>query len=178
MNRFNIFMDYCASADFVVTTPFAEWLKNNNFFTAPASAKYHGVYEGGLFDHSVSMYMRLKDMTERNNLEWQRKQSPLIVGMFHDICKCDRYKIVQDSPECTPRYEYNEDVLLEGHGSKSVMLLSQFITLTEEELLCIRFHMGAYEKDDWKMFDLAIKKYPNVMWTHHADMLASKVDDI
>lgn len=176
--------------DFVIDSYLADWLKKNNYFTAPASAKYHGVYEGALFDHSFAVYQKLKDFTEKNELEWQRKESPFIIGMFHDICKCDRYKKVQDPPkpivdpfkgeyvEYTPpaRYEYNENVLLEGHGSKSVILLSQLITLTEEEILCIRYHMGAYEKDDWKGFDNAIKKYPNVMWTHHADMLVSKLE--
>ena len=42
-------------------------------------------------------------------------------------------------------------------------------------MLCIRYHMGAYEKDGWNEFDLAIRKYPNVLWTHTADMYASKV---
>ena len=49
------------------------------------------------------------------------------------------------------------------------------MTLTEEEIMCIRYHMGAYEKDDWVQFDLAIKKYPNVLFTHTADMYASKL---
>lgn len=48
--------------------------------------------------------------------------------------------------------------------------------LTEEEVLCIRYHMGAYETKDWAGFDLAIKKYPNVLYTHTADMLASKLE--
>ena len=189
--RIRTLMDSAHLSNFVASYELLEWLKGNNFFTAPASAKYHGVYEGALFDHSFLVYKTLKDFTEKNNLGWQRPQSPFIVGMFHDICKCDRYKLVQDPPKVIPdytglsetaeytpppRYEYNEDVMLEGHGSKSVMLLSQFVTLTEEEMLCIRFHMGAYEKDDWKMFDKAIKKYPNVMWTHHADMLVSKLN--
>jgi hypothetical protein len=55
------------------------------------------------------------------------------------------------------------------------MLLSQFINLTEEELLCIRFHMGAYETGDWSSYDIAIRKFPNVLFTHTADMFASKI---
>lgn len=175
-------------SDVALSGNFLKWLQGNSFFTSPASAKYHGVYEGALFDHSFSVYEKLKDFTEKNNLKWQRPQSPFIVGMFHDICKCDLYTPIVETKyaekdgqkmvavDVITGYEYNEDVMLEGHGSKSVMLLSQFMTLTEEEMLCIRFHMGAYEKDDWKMLDKAIKKYPNVMWTHHADMLASKLN--
>ena len=47
--------------------------------------------------------------------------------------------------------------------------------LTEEEMLCIRYHMGAYQTDEWNEFDAAIHKYPNVLYTHMADMGASKI---
>ena len=47
-------------------------------------------------------------------------------------------------------FEHSSDVLLKGHGDKSIMLLSQFMTLTEEEIMCIRYHMGAYVRDDWE----------------------------
>jgi len=129
-----------------------DWLVKNNFFAAPASTKYHGVYEGGLYDHSRAVYKRLANLTVDNNLKWQRPESPFIVGMFHDLCKCDQYiekKPGLDFEYETPVYEYNDKMLLKGHGAKSVMLLSQFITLTEEEMLCIRYHMGAYEKEEW-----------------------------
>ena len=139
----------------------------------PASTKYHGNYPGGLFDHSWSVMNTLVDLTGKNKLEWQRPESPVIVGLFHDLCKCDQYRLETD--ENGQHYEYNTKTLLKGHGSKSVMILSRFMTLTEEEMLCIRYHMGAYETDDWDGFDLAIRKYPNVLWSHHADMIASKV---
>ena len=148
-----------------------KYLKES-FFTSPASTKYHGAYEGGLYDHSKQVFLRLQELTERNGLSWQRNESPFIVGMLHDICKCDQYIKTNEG------YQYNNNTLLKGHGSKSILILSQYINLTEEEMLCIRLHMGAYEQDDWDMFDKAIKKYPNVLWTHTADMLASKVDDV
>lgn len=164
------------------------FLENEGFFTAPASTKYHGAYEGGLFDHSKQVFLRLKELTEKNDLEWERPESPFIIGMFHDLCKCDQYKkvggtvLMFQGQEITGptgyHYEYNTNTLLKGHGSKSVMILSQFINLTEEEMLCIRYHMGAYEKEEWSEFDAAIRKYENVLWTHTADMLASKVDDV
>lgn len=52
------------------------------------------------------------------------------------------------------------------------------MTLTIEEIYCIRYHMGAYETDNWKQYDLAIRQFENVLWTHTADMYASKVLDI
>lgn len=148
---------------------FYDWLIANGFTTAPASTKYHGAREGGLYDHSLAVTENLLGFTRDIGLEWQRSESPYIVGMFHDLCKIDAYEKTEDG------YERNEDQLIKGHGDKSVMLLSQFMTLTEEEILCIRYHMGAYETDNWKQFDLAIKKYPNVLFTHTADMLASKL---
>lgn len=55
-------------------------------------------------------------------------------------------------------------------------LLSQFYTLTEEEIMCIRYHMGAFtDKSEWNDYTRAVRNYPNVLWTHQADMLASHV---
>ena len=165
-----------------------EYLNTSGFFTAPASTKYHGAYEGGLYDHSRIVAMRLHVLTLNNDLQWERPDSPFVIGMFHDLCKCDQYKKVEGTlidvgatkleAPTGYHYEYNDKTILKGHGSKSVMILSQFINLTEEELMCIRFHMGAYEKEEWAEFDQAIRKYPNVLWTHMADMLASKVDNV
>lgn len=178
----------CAVAGFKLEEKFFDWLDKNGFFDAPASTKYHGNYPGGLYEHSCAVAIRLQELTTDNHLTWERPQSPFIIGMFHDLCKIDQYKIKDEIKELMnkypdmvndiePEYEYNTDTVLKGHGAKSIMLLSQFLTLTEEEMLCIRYHMGAYETDDWDNFDRAIRKYQNVLWTHHADMLASKVDD-
>lgn len=154
-----------------------EWLLRNNYFDAPASTKYHGVYPGGLFDHSLAVARRLVWLTESLDLKWQDDHSPAKVGLYHDLCKCDQYTQVGDDGETGIKYEYNTGLALKGHGAKSIILLSQLMTLTEEEALCIRYHMGPYEKEEWSEFDLAIHKYPNVLYTHTADMLASKVDE-
>lgn len=170
-----------------VSKELKKWLMENGFFTAPASTKYHGAYEGGLFDHSYEVAQVLWDMTDKLNLKWNREESPYIVGMFHDLCKIDSYLTVEDEPGEVMmgtgtvkgrevHFEYNPNCILTGHGEKSVILLSKFMTLTEEEILCIRFHMGAYEgQDQWDNYDKAIKKYENVLFTHTADMYASKV---
>lgn len=165
------------------------YLNDGGFFTAPASTKYHGVYEGGLYDHSRAVTKEVENLTECMGLKWQREESPFIVGMFHDLCKCDQYKAVYKKPELgetfanwvkhrdVDHYEHNDKLLLTGHGAKSVMILSQFFVLTEEEMLCIRYHMGAYMTDEWDQYDLAIKKHSNVLWTHAADVIASKVQN-
>lgn len=154
----------------IVNVDFMDWLIKNGFFTAPASAKYHGNQVGGLFDHSRAVTELLLDFTKDMCLTWQREESPYIVGMFHDLCKIDSY-ITTDGIS----FEYNPEQIITGHAEKSIMLLSQFINLTEEELLCIRFHMGAYVTDDWDGYDKAIHKYDKVLFTHTADMYVSKV---
>lgn len=146
------------------------------FFTQPASTKYHGAYEGGLFDHSLETAKALVNLTETLYLNWDRPESPYIVGMYHDLCKCDNY--IKDIE--TDKYIYNPDIIIPGHGDKSVILLQKYIALTDEEIACIRWHMGAYETDTkmWNYYGKAIEKYPNVLYTHMADMIASKIKGV
>lgn len=143
------------------------------FFTTPASTKYHGAYEGGLFDHSFQVAKTLESLTRRLDLKWSRPESPYIVGMYHDLCKCDNYILDVE----TNKYIYNPDIVIPGHGEKSVILAQKYINLTDEEIACIRWHMGAYEKDPkmWEYYGRAIEEYPNVLFTHTADMISSKI---
>lgn len=150
-------------------------LDSMNFFTAPASANHHGNYEGGLFDHSYEMTLQLLDLTNKLGLVWPRQESPYVIGMFHDICKCDNYIY----NEKLNKYEYNEKTTLPGHGDKSAIVAQKLWPLLEEEILCIRWHMGAYDdKENWNHLGTAIEKYPNVLYTHIADMIASKIKGI
>lgn len=185
--------DLCMSTKLgdILSEEFKTYLLANGFFSAPASTKYHGAYEGGLFDHSFAVMNFLVELSAKNDLKWQRAESPFIVGMFHDLCKIDNYRhpIIEEPyiEELSngskvhhfydkSKWEYNPNTLFKGHGDKSIILLSQHIVLTEEEALCIRYHMGAFvEKDEWGDYTNAIHRYTNVLWTHQADMLASHV---
>lgn len=152
-----------------------EWLIERGFFKAPASTKYHGAQEGGLFDHSFEVMCALVSLTRQNDLKWERPESPYLIGIFHDLCKIDSYY----SEDYGQTFQYNTDTLLKGHGEKSVMLLSTLTRLTEEEVACIRYHMGAFtDKEQWSDYTRAIHRYPNVLWTHHADMIVTHIMDI
>lgn len=141
------------------------------FLKAPASTKYHGSYEGGLFDHSAETLEALAELTNKLGLVWERSESPFIIGLFHDICKIDSYRLKEDGT-----YEHTDDCLIDGHGSKSVIYLQRYIDLTDEEISCIRWHMGAFDdKENWDYYSKAIKQYPNVLYTHTADVIASKI---
>lgn len=146
-------------------------LTEMQFFHMPASKRYHGTEEGDLFQHSRNVATTLKGITERCGVEWANPRSPILVGYFHDLCKCDQYTWnVEES-----KWDSRKDQLIKGHGDKSVMIASTLCKLTEEEMLCIRYHMGAYNTDDWDEFDRAIRKHETVLWTHQADMIASKI---
>lgn len=143
----------------------------DDYFEAPASGDYHGNYEGGLYDHSEQVVLKLVELTAGLGLKWSRPESPYIIGFLHDYCKVDQY-----AKNSQGKYEYLKGTLMAGHGEKSVMLIQDEMRLTEEERICIRYHMGAYEsKEIWDNLSTAIAKYENVLWTHTADMYASQV---
>lgn len=150
-------------------------LEELGYFYAPASTKYHGTYIGGLFDHSWRVTKELVNLTTSLDLDWQRLESPYIVGMFHDLCKCDDY-IYDPNGE---RFGHKDDLILNGHGEKSVIMTQKLLDLTDEEIACIRWHMGAYDdKENWNILGRAIEKYPNVLYTHTADMIATRIRGI
>lgn len=160
----------------IVTDDAKKWLKKNGFFKAPASTKYHFVYEGGLFDHSINVLKSLVELTEKLDLKWQRPESPKIIGMFHDLCKCDQY-IWNPVLE---KFEWNKDQKIVGHGEKSVQYIEENIMpLTDEEKACIKCHMGAFDRQEmWTVYTTNIHQFPNVLWTHTADMMASHIIEI
>lgn len=147
-------------------------LKQRGFFIAPASIKHHGQYEGALFDHSYEVAKALVNMTEKLGLKWENERSPYLVGMFHDLCKMDNY-VKNDNGE----WQYNDATLLPGHGEKSVIIaLTMLGNLTDEELYCIRWHMGAFDtNENWNRYGRACTNYPNVLYTHTADMIAARI---
>jgi HD superfamily phosphohydrolase YqeK len=160
----------------------SEELDKMGFFDAPASTTHHGNYEGGLFDHSLEVAKQLVDLTDKLGLKWKTINSPKVVGMYHDLCKCDAYIKTKDLRfnQYVDVFEYNKETTIDGHGDKSLIFAMPHIKLTDEEIHCIRWHMGAYETDPkrWGFYGRAIAKYPNVLYTHVADMIASHIKGV
>lgn len=105
------------------------WLMREGFFTVPASTKYHGAYEGGLFDHSLAVTETLVELTAKNELDWWREESPYLIGMFHDLCKIDQYEhpIVGENNARDPeKWCYCENTRLKGHGDKSICVMDSY----------------------------------------------------
>ena len=61
------------------------WLEGTDFFTAPASTRFHAAYEGGLLDHSLNVYNVL--ISKHFNPETDDLESYTIVSLLHDLCK-------------------------------------------------------------------------------------------
>lgn len=150
------------------------WLSACGYFEAPAGMKYHGAHKGGLFEHSVAVAEELQNLTDRLGLLWEREESPMIIGLLHDVCKIDDYRMKEDGS-----IEWNKEAELPGHGEKSLIMLAGLINLTVEEKMCIRYHMGAFtDQKEWPYYSRAVSNWPNVLYTHTADMIASKIRGI
>ena len=158
-----------------------KFLENSDFFTAPASTKFHGDYEGGLLEHSLKVYDILCGKVKNPGIELNVSEDTIkIVALLHDICKVNFYKIDYRNAknalgvwEKVPYYTI-EDTIPYGHGEKSVMMLTEYIKLTGEEKYAIRWHMGFSEpKELYGTLGQAMKKYPLVLLIHEADLEAT-----
>nr|DAG74531.1 MAG TPA: Putative helicase [Caudoviricetes sp.] len=155
-----------------------EWLEEKEYFIAPASIEHHGAYRGGLLAHSIQVGYELMHLTSKLGLKWERKESPMIIGLLHDVCKLDDYDCISVGDNTSIEWK-KDDALYPGHGEKSLIMLMGYIALTEEEKMCIRYHMGAFtDKKEWSYYTRAVKRYPNVLWTHTADMIASQIKGV
>jgi putative nucleotidyltransferase with HDIG domain len=161
-----------------------EWLQGTDFFTAPASTKFHSNYEGGLCEHSVKVYKRLCKLAKEEKLK-VTDESLAVIGLLHDICKADTYKTemrnVKENGEWVQKpYYTTEDNLPYGHGEKSVYIAGGFMKLSREEAMAINWHMGPYDarntNSSW-LLSRAFQMYPLAFLTFIADMTATYLDE-
>ena len=162
------------------------FLDKTDFYTAPASTRFHGCYEGGLLEHSMKVYEILKHKVENCVIDISVSEDSLkIIALLHDICKANHYKVdyrnaknAEGVWEKVPYYTV-DDMIPYGHGEKSVMMLTEYIKLTGEEKYCIRWHMGFTEpKELYNTIGVAFKKYPLALLLHEADLEATYFYDI
>ena len=159
---------------------------HSDFFTAPASTRFHGAYEGGLLDHSLNVYDCLCDILARPRVKelygiHYSEESAAIVALLHDLCKVNFYKTSfrnQKNPEgkweSVPFYTV-EDNLPYGHGEKSVYIVSGYMRLTRDEAFAIRYHMGFSDVTPQEMNNVskAFEMFPLAFAVSVADMEAS-----
>lgn len=166
-----------------------KWLDSSDFFTAPASTKFHSNFEGGLVEHSINAYERfLKNVMNEYGKNYSNvisDESIAICGLLHDICKANYYKTeyrnVKIENEWVQKPYYSvDDNLPYGHGEKSVYIISGFMKLTREEAMAINWHMGGFDArvlgGTYAMAD-AFGKYPLSLIFHISDLEATYLDE-
>ena len=159
------------------------YLESSDFFTAPASTRYHGAYFGGLLEHSLNVYDCLCDYLARPRVKEQyglefSEESVAIVALLHDLCKVDFYvestrNVKEDGVWKTVPFYTIDDKLPYGHGEKSVYIASGYMRLTREEAFAIRYHMGFSGEENINTVGAAFAKFPLAVALFTADMEAS-----
>lgn len=165
-----------------------DFIRKSDFYTAPASTRFHGSCEGGLLEHSLNVYENLYKKQAESSL-WKEvlkdvsDESILITALLHDICKTYYYTTEMRNKKIDGRWEqvpfYTvDDRIPYGHGEKSVMMIEEYIKLTPVERYAIRWHMGPYSgQQDWNTYGTAIEKYPLCLALFEADMEATYISE-
>lgn len=152
-----------------------EWIGKTDFFTAPASTKFHCACESGLVMHSVSVFNTL--IEKHFDEQTDSLESFAICALLHDLCKAQYYKtstrnVKNDETgqwEKVPYYSI-DDSFPYGHGEKSVFLIERFMRLKLEEAMAIRWHMGGFDEAAGKYMSNAYDRYPLAVKLHLADL--------
>lgn len=175
------------------------FLQHTDFFTAPASTRFHLCEEGGLCQHSLNVYTAAMQIDTAFN-SGASKRSIAICSLLHDVCKAGVYRkelkntknydkeALKGQPTYKIKHDKKGDFIWDlkevyvfddpwpfGHGSKSAYIVSQLLDLTNEEALAIRYHMGSYEEGDKERCSKVFEQSKLALLIHFADMYASKV---
>ena len=167
------------------------YLIKSDFFTAPASSKFHLCRPGGLCMHSINVFNRLVKEVEA---EWGKvEDSPYsmetitLVSLMHDLCKIDYYKPYKKNVknEETGKWEPVDSYKIEeklpiAHSFKSQYILRSYVNLSREESVAIMSHMGGFDTTvkggDFSISN-AFKAFPLALLLHVADLKATNFDE-
>lgn len=168
-----------------------EFARLSDFYTAPASTRFHSCHDGGLLEHTLNVYdclnNKLKDKLwkEKANVE---QENIIIAALLHDLCKTFYYgvelknkKVYSETgkkSDANGRFDWEtvptyivDDKFAMGHGEKSMFLAERFIKLTKSEAMAIRWHMLWSEpREMYNTIGKAIQQYPFILALHEADM--------
>lgn len=154
-----------------------KYLENSDFYTAPASTRFHLAEPGGLLAHSLNVYDQLAKLLDTYPEVKLSAESAAIMALFHDLCKANMYtpekrnrKNSSGQWEQYDSYTINEKFHYGGHGSKSVFMLQNYIRLTPEEAVAINCHMGAWDGN--KDVGSAYEQFTSAWLLHVADEAA------
>lgn len=176
------FISLCKNINRPGVEELMKWLEDNDFYSAPASSRYHGAYVGGLLDHSLNVYDELSRLLKAYPEIGAKvkEESVIICSLFHDLCKVNMYvtqkknrKNQQGQWESYDAYVIDEKFCYGGHGSKSVYLVQHFIELSPEEAVAIQCHMASWEEGGGRYVGKAFEQFPFAWLVHIADEAAT-----
>lgn len=178
-----------------ITRPGADkllaWIESSDFFAAPASTRFHLSSPGGLLEHSLHVFERMKaicanEATITPGFNEPSMETIAVCGLLHDICKSNFYAVeMRNRKNDQGRWEQYpfyvvDDKLPYGHGEKSVYIISGFMRLSREEAMAIRWHMGFADNDfrgGGYSVGNAFEKFPLAVLLHIADLQATYLDE-
>ncbi len=178
-----------------ITRPGADkllaWIESSDFFAAPASTRFHLSSPGGLLEHSLHVFERMKaicanEATITPGFNEPSMETMAVCGLLHDICKANFYAVeMRNRKNDQGRWEQYpfyvvDDKLPYGHGEKSVYIISGFMRLSREEAMAIRWHMGFADNDfrgGGYSVGNAFEKFPLAVLLHIADLQATYLDE-
>lgn len=161
-----------------------EWLEKSDFYTCPASSRFHGSYPGGLLEHSLNVYDELVRLLKAYPEIKVSEESIIICSLFHDLCKVNMYVTEKRNRknketgqwESYDAYTIQEKFCFGGHGSKSVYIIQHYIDLTPEEAVAVNCHMSSWS-DDKSTVGKAFEQFPFAWLLHVADEAATYIKE-
>lgn len=175
-------------------------LDSSDFFTAPASTRYHNAIKGGLADHSLNVYYNLRSLVKNKHLEKEiSEESIIICGLLHDISKINLYepsarnkKVYSESGskyDQLGRFDWvsemswarvpeHERFQYGNHEETSEYMIRCFMPLTVEESVAILHHHGGKGYDSSNQnISYMMSVNPLLTLLHTADMISTFVDE-
>lgn len=168
-----------------------EYLNDSDFWTAPASTKYHGAEKGGLAKHSYQVAINAYKISEALDIEspiGDKLAFSMILGICHDLCKVNFYKEdtknikdVNGNWTKVPCYSVRDDHTSYGHGMTSYIRTSELIknkSLLKQIEIPIIYHMGNYDLGEQSVYGYGKAKndFPWLSVLQCADQLAAAVN--
>ncbi|WP_407426348.1 HD domain-containing protein [Treponema sp.] len=175
------------------------WMDSHDFWTSPASTRFHGNVKGGLAAHSLMVAVQALRFAPAfaENFSLSKisdnfsftAEDVFIAALSHDFCKAGTYameskktKDFNGNWKYEPYYKTKSDLRNLGHGGESVLLLldSMPSLLKNRTVLeAVKFHMGFSDLAPMETYNYSnILQNPLVLLIQLADQSAAQWWDL
>ena len=162
------------------------WLESTDFFSAPASTRYHESYSGGLVKHSLIVATQVEQLFESPVFADTSvfEAQAVFCALVHDVCKVNYYESYRKNVKDEATGQWNsveawkvrsDRGLYVGHGERSGMMILRLVPeITDEMLMAIRWHMGLWDCSEPGQGDFgeACRRYKMVHLLQFSDLLS------